>query len=63
MLKAFQKLQTRHTLIKKYSPDFLFLQETYKDTERKAQHLKIKMGLPEGYSSLGPFGSGVAAFG
>ena len=49
-------------LIKKYNPDFLFLQETYIDTERKANDLKIKMGLPEGYFSLGPFGSGVAIF-
>ena len=54
----------RHTLvlIKKYNTDFIFLQETYIDTERKANDLKTKMGLPEGYFSLGPFGSGVALF-
>ena len=54
----------RHVIvpIKKYNPDFLFLKETYIDTEHKAQELKIKMGLPEGYLSLGPFGSGVALF-
>ena len=62
-IKSFSK-NYRHVivLIKKYNPDFLLLQETYIDTEYKAQELKIKMGLPEGYFSLGPFGSGVALF-
>ena len=55
-IKTFSK-NYRHVivLINKYNPDFLLLQETYIDTEHKAQELKIKMGLPEGYFSLGPF--------
>ena len=57
-----KKFRQAIILIKKYNPDFLFLQETYIDTERKANDLKTKIGLPEGYFSLGPFGSGVALF-
>ena len=55
-----KKYQHAIHLIQKYKPDFLLLQETYIDTERKAQDIKIKMGVPEGYFRLGSFGSGAA---
>ena len=49
-------------LTQKYKPDCVFLQETYVNTESKAQDIKIKMGVPDGYFRLGPFGCRVALF-
>ena len=62
-IKSLSKNQ-KHAihLTQKYKPDFLFLQETYVDAESKAQDIKIKMGVPDGYFQLGPIGCRMALF-
>ena len=61
-IKCLAKNYRHAILLIKTQPDFLLLQETNIDSERKVQDMKIKMGVPEGYFSLGQIGSGVALF-